>query len=459
MPDESIHFQFVMNQGPAYVPAFANKREQYMKRFSILAVAAIVMAVGLTAYGQNYKITQKTTMSGQSFSSTVYVKGSRKRTENSGMMGMGGDVADIEQCDLKRTVKVSDKHRMYFVEPFAADETTPSKPAPLQQSGPRNMKGGTITITTNTVDTGEKKQMFGLMARHVRSTVTMQSSPDACSTSDTQIETDGWYIDLPAFSCPMSMPRNPYMQQGQRGCMDRTIVKNTGTGRIGFPISMTQTIRSGGADGMAITQTIETIEFSKAALPDTLFDIPAGYTEAKNATDLYGRPDMAAIMRAQQNNADEMESPRPMKGPAAKKPGVTRIGVLLPTNKTAESLSITNLQLFLASKLSSGKYEGFPVASEAEARAAGCDMIVSTEVSKLKQSTASKIGGLFGKVTSTDTSGAQNFDTQVDYKLVSLVSGQPVLQNKAAAKFNGSADAAVENALKMEATAVIAAAK
>jgi hypothetical protein len=168
---------------------------------------------------------------------------------------------------------------------------------------------------------------------------------------------------------------------------------------------------------------------------------------------------MSEIMRSQQGGIGQMDAPTPVKGPPAKRPGVIRIGVLVPTNKTTENVSLSNMQLFLASKLSSGKYEGYPVNSEADARAAGCDYIVATEISKMKQSTASKIGGLFGKVTSTDTSGAQNFDTQVDYRLTSLSSGQQVLQNKAAAKFNGAADAAVENVLKMEAAAVMAGAK
>jgi hypothetical protein len=428
--------------------------------YLFFAVVVIVLASVPLSFAQNYKIKQTTSMNGQSFSSTVYVKGTRKRTENSGIMGMGGDVADIEQCDLKRNVKVSDKKRLYFTEPFAADVAeTPVRTAPLP-AGTKSTKGGTVTVTTSIVDTGERKQMFGLTARHVKSTMTMQSSPDACSPQDTRIETDGWYIDLPQFSCPLSAPRNPYAQPSKHGCLDRTIVKNTGGGRLGFALSLTQMIRNGGENGMGFTQTTETVEFSKTVLDDALFDVPAGYALAGSSNDLYGRPDFSAITRSGQDDPDQMETPRPARAnPAAKRPGVIRIGVLQPSNRTIETVSTVNLQTYLAGRLTSGKYEGVTVNSEAEARAIGCDYIVSSDISKMKQSTASKIGGLFGKVTSTDTSGSKSFDAQVDYKVASLQSGQQVLQSKAAAKFTGSADNAVENVLSIEATSIIAAAK
>src|SRR5437879_3313920 len=81
------------------------------KIFFGLALVLGVLAVGVDA--QNYKIKQSTSMNGQTFSSTIYVKGQRKRTESGGFMGMGGDVADVEQCDLKQNLKISDKKKMY----------------------------------------------------------------------------------------------------------------------------------------------------------------------------------------------------------------------------------------------------------------------------------------------------------------------------------------------------------
>lgn len=433
-----------------------------MKVFlSVIAFLLIFTCGAVISSAQNYKIKQTTSMSGQTMSSTVFVKGSRKRTETSGMMGMGADVATIEQCDLKRNVKVNDTKKIYFIEPFASDVDTPAGPAAAPSPMGKVEKGGTVTITSAITDTGDRKQMFGLTARHIKTLMTMQSSPDACSQQDMRMESDGWYVDLPTFSCPIEIPRNPYMGMGgKQGCTDRTIVKNTGTGKLGFPLSVTQTMHSGGENGMSFSQTIETLEFSKAVLDDALFDIPAGYTRANSANDLYGRPDYSAMMRGgNENITDENPSVTTPKNPSAKRPGVIRIGVLPPTNRSSESVSLGGLQRFLAAKLTSGNHEGVAVSNESEASAAGCDYVVTSDVSKLKESAASKFGGILGKVTSTDTSGSRHFDVQVDYKLVSLKTGQPVVQNKATAKFDGTADAAAEKVFALEASAVLAGAK
>ena len=64
---------------------------------------------------------------------------------------------------------------------------------------------------------------------------------------------------------------------------------------------------------------------------------------------------------------------------------------------------------------------------------------------------------MFGKVTNTAVGG--NYDAQVDFKLVSLKSGQTTLQNKAAAKSESDVDHAAQGVLAMEATSVLAVAK
>ena len=105
-----------------------------MKSVATLFFALVViLGNSLATPAQNYKIKQTTSLNGQNITSTIYVKGSRKRSESSGIMGMTADVATIEQCDLKRTVQLNDKRKMYFIEPFATDETAatpPASPAP-----------------------------------------------------------------------------------------------------------------------------------------------------------------------------------------------------------------------------------------------------------------------------------------------------------------------------------------
>jgi hypothetical protein len=433
--------------------------------WKFLAINLFLTCAASTAFAQNYKIKQVMTMNGQKISSTVYVKGARKRTEGGGIMGIGGDVATVEQCDLKRNIKISDKKKMYAVEPFDDGTDTISQPNQSKIQNPKSKieKGGTVTYISNITDTGERKQMFGLTARHVKTSMTMQASPDACMKQDMKIETDGWYIDLPQFSCPMtSRPEMPQYGGGNTGgCRDKMIFKTSGGGKTGFPLTETRTMNMGD-EGMSMTQTLETLEFSKATLDDALFDIPGGYTLTANSQELYGKPDYTTMMKAPRNdNADEdkpttssTKNNNSMLKP--KKTGVIRIGVYAPTNRAGENVSTTNLQMFLVQKLTGGNIEAVAVGSETDARTANCDYVLTSDFSKLKQSTASKVGGMFGKITNTDTSGARNYDAQVDFSLVPLNGGKTV-QNKASNKTESEVGRAAEAVLALEAQQIFSA--
>lgn len=438
------------------------------KKIEILVVSAFILVLTSVSFAQNYKIRQTMSMNGQKMESTIYVKGARKRTESGGMMGMGGDVATVEQCDLKRNLKISDKKKMYAVEPFDdGSDTTPNTKIQNPKSKIQNQKGGTVTYASNITDTGERKQMFGMTARRVKTSMTMQASPDACMSENMKIETDGWYIDLPEFSCPMtSRPQIPQMGEDSGGCRDKMIFKTSGGGKLGFPLSETRTMMMGDDGDMSFTQTVETVEFSKATLDAGLFDIPAGYTLTDNAQSLYGKPDYSAMMKGQMNDGDDENKPKNNQtknqmssmssAPSAKKAGAIRIGVYAPTNKAGENISTTNMQMFLVQQLTNGNVEAVPVAAESDARNANCDYVLTSDFSKLKQSAASKIGGMFGKVTGTETSAARNYDAQIDFKLVSLTGGKTV-SNKAANKTESDLDRAAESVLTLEAQQILSA--
>jgi hypothetical protein len=144
--------------------------------------------------------------------------------------------------------------------------------------------------------------------------------------------------------------------------------------------------------------------------------------------------------------------PKPL---GTKKSGMIRIGVYAPTNKNGENISTTNMQTFLVQKLTNANVDAVAISSEEDAKSANCDFILTSDFSKLKQSASSKIGGMFGKITNTDTSAAKNYEVQVDYKLVSLKDGKTATQNKATFKGENNVDRAAENALVQEATSVL----
>jgi hypothetical protein len=194
-----------------------------LKSFCLLCISLLAAS----AASADTKSRTKTTASGRSFESTTYIKGSRQRTEQS--VGMG--LAMVNQCDLKRMIQLNDKAKTYMVistEP--QNPTAPSAPeqpsAKTQKSG-EVKKGGIVTYTTTVTDTGERKQILGLTARHIKSSLTVESTPEACNQSKMKIETDGWYVDFKdSLYCPADRSEAPKHQPTEKAeCEDEVRYK------------------------------------------------------------------------------------------------------------------------------------------------------------------------------------------------------------------------------------------
>jgi hypothetical protein len=163
-----------------------------MKPLSLFTVAAL--ACFSTFASADLKIKTRTTVMGHTTESTVYIKGPRERSEIS--FGRGSAVS-ITQCDQKRMITVSGNQCM--VMPMGGAETScPTVPnigamgREMTASGPTPpRKGGVVTITRTSNDTGERQDMFGYKARHIRTSMVRESSPDACNQSHTKMEMDG----------------------------------------------------------------------------------------------------------------------------------------------------------------------------------------------------------------------------------------------------------------------------
>jgi hypothetical protein len=199
-----------------------------------------------TPVKSDLKITYRTTVGAQSTEATTMLKGARERSEMK--FGFGRDIVNITQCDLKRTIQISDSARKYVITPMdVPDAPANNAAAPAEMSEPAR-RGGVITYTTTAVDTGERKEMFGFQARHIKRTILVESSPDACSPIKQKIETDGWYIDFTfGLSCEVgaSTMRAPLAARG--GCRDRVRINQQGSARTGYPLIETTT--SYGPDG------------------------------------------------------------------------------------------------------------------------------------------------------------------------------------------------------------------
>jgi hypothetical protein len=186
------------------------------------------------AAASDLKIKSRMTVGGQAIETMTMIKGPRERSETH--TGYGMDVVNLTQCDLKRTVQISDKTRKYIITPMDAGDANanPATRGVPDTAGPAR-RGGVITYVMTSTDTGERKEMFGFQARHVKTSISIESSPDACNPSNQRMETDGWYIDFTfGFNCEVGRPQMMGAPPAPGGCRDRVSYKRVGTGRTGY---------------------------------------------------------------------------------------------------------------------------------------------------------------------------------------------------------------------------------
>jgi hypothetical protein len=360
----------------------------------LLALAVTFLA---TAASADLKIKTRTTVMGHSTESTVYIKGARERTE----MSFGGHNAatTIMQCDQKRMVTIAG-NQCTVISTGGSETACPATPNPRamghdnagEPTPPR--KGGVVTITRNVTDTGERQDMFGYKARHIRTTMVMESSPDACNQSHMKMETDGWYADLSAeFSCADDSYRALACGGGggRSGCSDRIVMKGSGGGAMGYPMKQTTTMTM---DKGTFTTTTEVIEVTTATLEASLFDMPPGC----RATDMSG------MMSGEAPKSEAGHAPAPAAAPPAPTPtakpaaavapkavGVVRIGVVKIKDASGEGLPTDNLRLDLMDEITHHQLEAVPLDPEAppqevesEATSKQCDYILYTVASQVK---------------------------------------------------------------------------
>ena len=357
------------------------------------------------------KVTSRQTSGGQTSENTSYIKGKRQRSEmNNGQMIM------IQQCDLRRNIQIMPQMKVYTIQPYDQPSTPGATPnTGTSTSQPSTVKkGGVVTSTVTTKDTGERKQMFGYTARHILTTMEMKSSPDACSTVNMKMEIDGWYIDAAfALDCDSNRAYTNYRPHAAGGCQDRYETKTIGTAKKGYPVWEKSTMF--GPDGAQSFSTInEVVEFSQATLDPSLFDIPEGYRQVEDfasafsaaAASAAGNPSTAETGGAATVTSTATQPSTPSANAVGpKRDGMIRLGVAaVKTGNVAEWMNAQNLaqavQTTLQQNLKGTNVEAIVLeatgaAIQAEAQQKQCDYVVFANVSHKKG------GGGFGSVLSS----------------------------------------------------------
>lgn len=415
----------------------------------------------------DFKITIKNTMAGHTSQGTTMIKGMRQREETTtGGGGMGSTSVNITQCDLKRTIQINDSTRRYLITSMASDEgDTHSGGAGAAATGAGStQRGGVVTMTINTIDTGERREIFGFTARHLRRTTMMESGPDACQQQKMKIETDGWYINLEyGLACEKSGASMAGGRTAVQGCRDRYTYRRTGPSVLGFPLIETTTMYS--ADGNPnFTMTKEVIEISRQPLDAALFDVPGGYTQASTQQEMYGAPSMSDMTNMSRPQSGETSNPatNPSSNTSSTDSAAkVKVGVVEFNNKAKASVSTDSLRQQLIAVLNGSGVEAIALnassASEAamEAKAKGCTYILFTDISTLKTASAGKkLGGMLGRATGVSSGDSGKSEAKFDFRLVPADGSAAKLQSSSSGK-EESTEASVNAALQEEARAVI----
>jgi hypothetical protein len=195
----------------------------------------------------------------------------------------GGDHNRIFVLDL-------DAHEYTTYETDARGAGSSIRLRPLTQSG------GILQIFIENIDTGERKEMFGHVARHIITREKRVAGPGACS-KPSQSETDGWYIDgalLPEWKQQKGNGAGVVVAtEVSAGSADRCAnkidkleVHRSGV-ETGFPVKVTTTLRSemrqpdGTQRMLSSTWGSEVVELKEGPLDLSLFDVPKDFRKVE----------------------------------------------------------------------------------------------------------------------------------------------------------------------------------
>jgi hypothetical protein len=243
---------------------------------------------------EGIKIVTRQITGGFTDTRTEYLAPDRLRNEWQSQMrdGSGPPMATI--------ILRGERDRVFMLD-LAAHEyityETDSRGSTVSVKRPMVDSGGTLKIWIESIDTGERKEFFGHLARHIITREKRVAGPGACSKPSVS-ETDGWYIDgsvLPAwrqqkknsFGVVVSAEVSAGSNDKCFNKMDKIEVHRSGV-ETGFPVKITTTMTSevtqpdGNTRTLSSTWGSEVVELKEGPLELTLFDVPTDFRRVES---------------------------------------------------------------------------------------------------------------------------------------------------------------------------------
>jgi hypothetical protein len=227
---------------------------------------------------------------------TTYTMGDRRRTEfrNSAQRRNAAGVLEyvdppdnvtIQRCDLRQRFTLNTSAKEYTSAVYPPKPLTPEEIAErgFQEPEDAYVKPA-IRIEERSLDTGEREEAFGRVARHV---ITKEKKIflDGAQEEDEQVVADGWYIDFNrSISCEPK-PREGAQVSSFIG-VNKSIVRVPKTEYVqleprerGFAIKETKSPKT--QDSSTTTYEIEVTQFVEGPLDPALFEVPPEFNRVQ----------------------------------------------------------------------------------------------------------------------------------------------------------------------------------
>jgi hypothetical protein len=265
----------------------------------LLVTSLVLLALADTGRG-DIRIKRKVTTKQGTYESTLYLKGVRQREEMNRVLrdGKHFNVAFVEQCDLRQLLKLDLQNKRYSIYtgtmPMGAAMAFNQPQYRMDQDLVNRLRArskGTLTETTTVIDTGERREMFGFTARHLKTITIWDPQPKRCNGPDLKLETDGWYIDL-LYGLDCSPDLSGSITRGtplEGKCFREYSKRNYwlehkrhGPSSLGFPVL--EIIKWNSPKGELSLSRNEVLELFVEELNASLFQVPEGFvrTEIKD---------------------------------------------------------------------------------------------------------------------------------------------------------------------------------
>src|SRR5205814_2359507 len=173
-----------------------------------------------------------------------------------------------------------------------------TKEEQAKAAGTLTKPAATVKIVTEYVDTGERKQMYGLTARHVRISRKVVPLPGA-HTQASESESDGWYVDLTVpTECPTAyevvyakhhrraeaiLTAVAFSSSEDRARHDLYALEQHGKPETGFSVEVITTTRNPMDDRTHGSATFTKSVIALEPLDPALFEVPKDFGRGKRS--------------------------------------------------------------------------------------------------------------------------------------------------------------------------------